>query len=1413
MFLSSGAKNKEVNDLLSKKSSIADKIGSQFRGESALFEYNAGQYEGSFTYRFTSPTACVDFHSDKVIFRLRKVKRELNPKKMDEPMLFDYISWQIDLNGKSEIEALGDLQSTNVNYFLGSDKRISKQLAESILYRNIYPNIDLVFYKSEEGELKYDFVLHPTAKLSDIKLNYSGIENLSIDEAGNLVYDTKWGSIKEEAPFSFKKDNKEEVEINYSLQDNELSFTADFDEVYEEIILDPIYVDWSSYFYGTGSTSATFSFTWVFDLDIDDEDNVYVAGITTDRFPGMDSAYDSTFNGGYDAYVCKMSAAGDSILWFTYIGGDSWEYYCKIAVNDDHEPVITGFTNSSNFPTTAGVFDNSYNGGGSWGNFTGFVSKFSAKGDSLIFSGFLGGSNGQDLTQSIVIDESGYIYLAGQTSSSDFPVTSGCYQSTYGGGTALGGYWNKGDAFLTKMEPDGSDLVFSTFFGGINDDVAYQVAISPNKDIYIVGKTNSTNFPTTPGSTIFNYNVSGVSDGFIAKFDPSGNNLEYGKMMGGSGADWFEGIYVNERDEAYVAGVTNSNNFYTTKNAYQKNLKGGYDAVVIKFNPGGQNVYYSTYLGGSGDEYFPYWFNSSNVRIAANVREEPIICGLTRSNDYPVTADALMGSNPSAGSATTWWNSAATITKLDFLGRKLLYGTYYGGSNYELPGVTKLKRISCYTNILYGGFTTSTDYPTTTGAYKETRNSTGSSYYWTGFISKFRDTLYTDEIKLNIADTIIECDNVYEILDAKNIGADILWSTGATRQYQIVQDTGLYWVQASYGCDTARDSLYIIREYSPIMPALPDDSTFCDNFPSITLDAKNDTILRSYKWNNSDIVQTMDVDSAGIYWVDVITPNCGTKRDSITYKLRYTPVAYLPEDSVFCDNINVFLQVGDSAANEETFIWSTGDTASYLMVDSTRFITIKITNYCGVDSADMDISKIISPQLILPVDTEFCNNVNLWVYYGEPDNDENYLFRDIDANASVFTSKDSFLFSSIGNFEVSVINKCFTAKDTLSITQINTPTINLGNDSIFCDNMNYPIAIGLANNGEQYVWENASVSTTRILIAEGEVWAEVSNKCGTVRDTLNLQIVESPSVDLPKDSIFCNVINIDLDADITEPSTYLWSGGQSDSLINVTSPGLYKVTVSNYCGIVSDSMLISLLTSPSVELGDDEIFCGGLEPRDYTVGKDLNSETYLWSNGNVSNKTTLVAIGKHWVRITNKCGMVSDSVEFSVSPNPIVDLGLDTTLCGNFSLTLDAGNSGMDYLWEPYGQTSQTIQASEQLTYKVTVYNENGCEGSDEFVVRPDCVSKSFITSAFSPNGDGLNDVFRPTLINFEDYSVEIYTRWGELLFKSNDVNMGWDGTYKGEYVQNGVYIVVMRFKTTEDLQWKNYNGTVNLIR
>jgi gliding motility-associated-like protein len=170
-------------------------------------------------------------------------------------------------------------------------------------------------------------------------------------------------------------------------------------------------------------------------------------------------------------------------------------------------------------------------------------------------------------------------------------------------------------------------------------------------------------------------------------------------------------------------------------------------------------------------------------------------------------------------------------------------------------------------------------------------------------------------------------------------------------------------------------------------------------------------------------------------------------------------------------------------------------------------------------------------------------------------------------------------------------------------------------------------------------------------------------------------------------------------------------------------------------------------------------------------------------------------------------------VRFIISQYPIVDLGLDTILCGNFNLTLDAGNPGASYRWEPYGENTQKIKVNEQITYRVFVTNSDGCESSDDFSIGKDCISTYWIPNSFSPNDDNLNDVFKPQLVNYERFSLVIFNRWGEILFESQNPDQGWDGTYQGVEVPNGIYFFNMRFITTEDSQFVTQSGQIHLLR
>ncbi len=1389
-----------------------------------LFRENQGQWDSNILYQTSGNGATAAFYEDRILFSLVKDFRMSEDENKPLETRASFLNWSLSLKNSSVNNVVASqVVDRNVRYF-GEHTSGGANLKEyeRLKYNEVYPNTDLVFYGNQDGALKYDFIARPGADISSIQMDYEGIEKVKVLPDGRIKLSTAWGDLIEDKPYSYQIIDGKEVEVfvQYVVQENTVGFevVGAYDSSLT-LIIDPIYVDWSTYFYGDPITGG-FGWNYVLDVDIDDQDFVYITGMSNNqRFYSQLGGYDTTLNGGYDAFLCKITPKGDSLKYFTYIGGSSYEYGMNVSVNSKHEAVVSGITYGGGFPTASGAFDEKGKScSGGW-CYQGFVTKFNKDASGLLFSTYLTGTQSSgfysiDWIRGMQVADNGNVYLVGNTSSEDFPTTSGCYQSAYGGtSTGTGyGYWLRGDAFLTCLNSNGSGLVFSTYIGGSGFDVAKDVYVDGSGLIYVVGQTSSGNFRTTPGANVFNKYIKGSTDGFVIKFKANGNQVEWAKLMGGSGDDNFESIYATETGDPFIAGSTTSSDFPVSKNAFRKNNSGGYDAVVVKMISAGTNVHYSTYLGGSNDDGYSWNYPFfSPLSITANVRDEAIIAATSRSTDFPTTSDAIQ---PKSKLSNVGFYGSLTITKLDYEGAKQLYGTYYGGSRGEFPGGVRAKRVGCVTYILSAGNSFSGDYPTTKGVYKDSLRSNGS-FFWTGFVTKFRDTLYTEPIELGFKDTFVECDKVFEIFDAKNQGANFVWSDGSDNRFNIAKDSGLIWVQATYGCDTVRDSVQILLEHSPKVPVFGNDTTYCDNFPTLTLDAKNDTIIRSYMWYNGDTTQKINVSNPGKYYVDIITPNCGTKTDTINFKLLDSPLVNLFTDSIACDSVRLVLDAGNTN-NEATYRWSTGDSVQQITVLDTGLYNVVVTNFCGADSSETRIVEHSTPNVNLPSDSVFCNTVNYGLRVGQSNNGESYSWDDLNDLVGI-GSLDSITLSKATYARVTINNSCGVASDSINIELIVNPTGNIHDTLYECDNVSTTLVLSNAkrNNLETYSWSVAGQSDTFFTASMPGIFkGYLQNKCAIDSSVWTIILKETPQVKLPNDTTYCDNINTAFDVTASDNEMfYNWQDNSTSPTLAVSSPGKYFVSLTNICGVASDTVVLSLLNTPQLNLGDNKVFCGQVETQTITVGDPNNDESYIWSGNETTNTVTISNPGTHWVAISNRCGTILDSVTYTVSPYPIVNLGIDTVLCGKFILELDAGNPGMTYNWLPDGETSQKIQATKQQLYSVTVTNKDGCESGDDFEIGSGCISYYHVPTGFSPNGDGLNDQFKPVLVNYQDYTMSVFNRWGEELYRTEDVNKGWDGTYNGEVVPNGVYLYSIRFITTEDGAFQTVKGLIHVVR
>jgi hypothetical protein len=385
-------------------------------------------------------------------------------------------------------------------------------------------------------------------------------------------------------------------------------------------------------------------------IALDAEGNAYIAGHTLSSDFPLAAAYQSTKDWDEDACISKFSSLGTALVYSTYLGGTLTDRAYAVAVDAQFAPSVTGETYSCNFPVL-NAFQSTCSGNGD-----GFVTRLTSTGSWLISSSFLGG-DGSDIAYGIAVDLPGYTYLAGKTNSVDFP-TRGAYQAS-----RAGGY----DCFVTQLTYPGSSLYYSSYLGGGSNDVAAGIAVNA-AEAFIAGTTESSDFPL-----VNEYQGNNAGDSaFVAKFSVSGSNLQYSTYLGGSGADWGAGIFVDSCKCAYVVGATFSSDF-PTFNPYQASRAGGYDAFVTCLGSPGFTLLYSTYLGGGNNDF--------GLGVAAyGDYSEAFVCGATKSSDFPVVSSYQATCN----GGEPYGDAFYTHLIPDGDQMRIYRSTYLGGSSDEL---------------------------------------------------------------------------------------------------------------------------------------------------------------------------------------------------------------------------------------------------------------------------------------------------------------------------------------------------------------------------------------------------------------------------------------------------------------------------------------------------------------------------------------------------------------------------------------------------------------------------------------------------------------------------------------------------------------------------------------------------------
>jgi hypothetical protein len=617
------------------------------------------------------------------------------------------------------------------NYFLGNNpNQWHTDIASygKVAYQDVYPGVNLVYYGNQQ-QLEYDFVVAPGVDPGLIRFNIQGAENVSLDASGNLVLQTASGNVLEHAPVLYQQvgGTQHAVSGQFVLFGaSELGFQVGTYNKGLPLVIDPV-LSYSSYLGGNSNDRGL-------GIAVDGSGNAYVTGFTlSTNFPTTTGAFQTHYGGGasYDDFVTKLNASGTALVYSTYLGGNNTDVGNGIAVDGSGNAYITGYTLSTNFPTTAGAFQTSYGGG-----YDAFVTKLNASGTALVYSTYLGGNN-DDYSLGIAVDGSGNAYITGETTSTNLPTTTGAFQTSIG---------SSQNAFVTKLNASGTALVYSTYLGGNDSDEGYGIAVDGSGNAYVTGYTQSTNFPTTHGA--FQTSIGGSQNAYVTKLNASGTALVYSTYLGGNGNDRGIGIAVDGSGNAYVTGETTSTNFPTTHGAFQTSIGGSQNAYVTKLNASGTALVYSAYLGGNGIDW--------GLGIAVDASGNAYVTGETTSTNFPTTTGAFQ---TSIGGSQN-----AFVTKLNASGTALFYSTYLGGNGTDAGnGIAEDGSGSVY--II--GVTTSTNFPTTSGAFQTSLNGSQNA-----FVAKFvigtLSTIVDSSGNLVIADTLGNADSVTVVVNGGN---------------------------------------------------------------------------------------------------------------------------------------------------------------------------------------------------------------------------------------------------------------------------------------------------------------------------------------------------------------------------------------------------------------------------------------------------------------------------------------------------------------------------------------------------------------------------------------------------------------------------------------------------------------------
>ena len=1067
----------------------------------------------------------------------------------------------------------------------------------------------------------------------------------------------------------------------------------------------------------------------------------------------------------------------DPDIVFSTFTGSTMDNWGMTATPDQGGNLYAGgivFAGPGSYPTVTGSYDLSFNGGNSYslggGTIPGFdvaITKFNPTGTALVYSTYLGGS-GNESVHSLVTDEQGHLYALGVTSSPNFPTIAGCIDETFNGGPTIVtnelGFIGS-DMYVSHFDENGANLIGSTYLGGAGTD------------------------GINAGSLYFNY------------------------------GDPFRGEIVVKAGEVYVASSSASFDF-PVANAFQSILNGAQDAVVVKMNNGLTSLIWSTFVGGSGHD------SGNGIQISS--AGEVFVAGGTTSSNMPFALGNDLTYNGGIADAYVMRLSGGTGT--------VLSGTYIGTNEYDQAFFVQLD----LDDNVYIYAQSEGSIAISPGKY----GIANSGQFVAKFSSNLSNVLWTTPIgsgsgHIEISPTAFLVSNCYEIYLAGWGGqVHVLNSPGAVNS----TTSGLPVTSDAYQSTTNGSNFWlavleedaIALNYATFIGGTTNSSSNHVDGGTSRFD-KNGNIYHAVCAACGSVNNGFTT-TPGVWGPTNPSPNCNLaafKFELSTIEAVVAtpdPLVCLPDPVVFNNN----------SANGNEFEWHFGDGGTSNLVNPSHV-------YSGPGQYTVTLIVSDTTQCFTPDTVQFIVNIgdfNGGIVDPLAETCANAPFQMEAFGGSVYHWEPAALFNN-----PNISNPTVTSSQSVQIyciisdscgidtvyAQVNilNGALSISNDTAICVGNSVNL---FANGVSQITWSPATyldnpsslnpVSTPLQSITYSVV-GTTSDGC-ELTGSVHIHVdTDMPDPVMPDSLVYCQggsgVVNV------SGATFYNWSPQTNIAPVNgpqviITTQmdQYYYCDFSNACGTIRDSIFVEI-NIPTILAGNDTIICPGEIAPIFASG----GVSYTWSpnpygllqpNGAVvlvkpATSTTYVVVGVDQYGCSDTA-----SVRVDLFPLPFVQTNPDVYAIFGEEVQLNAvSNTAISYVWSPAEYLSCNVcqnpvtEPNKPMTFTVTIYDVNGCSVSD--IVRIYYDALIYVPNTFTPNHNGTNELFFALGVNIRDFRLEIFNRWGELIYSGDALSQMWDGTYAGKPSPDGVYTWKIEYGEMISDKRHQIVGHVNLLR